>query len=134
MPVYEDVIAFQIQAITATTETPEFRALGVGGLFVVFRVQTQGTGTCALRLQGKEILANTFYTVNVDATGAAAGNNVWIFTPAGQRQPDGEAAATAATIVRQFVSLPPPDTFRFQLAKSDASSWEVGITFRRVGS
>lgn len=131
--VYEDVIALPLLSRTAGLSTDTYRMHGATGLYIMCRVKTAGTSTLTVRLFGIEPFESTEYQVNLDETlpTTIQTNHILVY-PGVALQPDGEAAATTVTAVRQVVGVPVPDKFRFTIVKGDASAWEFGLAFRRV--
>jgi len=136
--IYEDVIALSLAARApgAATEqaTSYFRALGANGLYILLHVSAIGTGNLTFRIYSREIFEGTDYQINLDhATPiTATGRYAHPLALGVARQPAGEAAVTVATAVKQTISLPAPDIFRFGVLHSDASAWTYGVSFKRV--
>lgn len=131
MEIFEDQIVIPLAAYTTSQSSPDARAHGAVGLYVLLHVTAAGTGTLTLRLMGKEPFEANYYAVNVDVTVTSATRHNWVFGPGVARQPDGEGASTVDPGVRQTVGIPIPDTFRVDVIKSDASSWTFGVSIKR---
>lgn len=131
MEIYEDQIVIPLAAYTATQSSPDVRAHGAGGLYVLLHVTAAGTGTLALRVLGKEPFEGNYYALNVDVTVTGATRHNWVFGPGVARQPAGEGASTVDPGVRQTVGIPIPDVFRVDVVKSDASAWTFGVSIKR---
>jgi len=134
MQVYEDQIVLPLATYggAGPINSPDQRAFGASGLYIVLHVKTAGTTTLALRIEGKEPFEGTYYQTNVDVTVTTAVRHMWIMGKDLAKTPPGEAAATIQSAVRQLVAIPPPDTFRISIAKGDTSDWVFGVTVRRV--
>lgn len=134
MEIYEEFIIIPIDTYggAGPISSGVLRAHGASGLLVTLYAKTAGTSTLAVRLMLKEIFENNFSAVNADATVTTASRYLWLFNPAGAKQPAGEGAATTTTLVKQFVGLAVPDWFRIDVAKGDTSDWVFGVSGRRI--
>ena len=130
---FGEEIALTLTARTATlTNSLRLRMQGARGILAVVHVKSVTTGTGRLSVSGIEPFAGNAFGINAATTFAAPGDYVYMIHPGAAKQPSGEAAATSHANLFMHVGIVVPELFLLSLVKSDASSWEYGVSFRRL--
>lgn len=129
---FELQIALPLAARTATTNSNFYRMNGARGLQCVVHVKSVTTSTGRLAVSGVEPFGGNAFGINATSTFTATGDYVYVFHPGCAKQPVGESAATSHGNIFQHVGLVVPELFLLSFVKGDASSWEFGVSFRRL--
>jgi hypothetical protein len=128
----EEIAHIPLASYTATQNGLTRNGMGARGVFVCVYVKTAGTGTITPFLSALASLSGNFSQINQNKTISVAGTYFFAWYPSDQRQPTGEAAASIHANCQQMADVILPAAFRVGFVKSDASAWEVGVSFRRI--
>lgn len=129
---HEQSVSIPLSSYTASVTGRNERSEGARGLFVVVRVKTAGTGTITPFLTLLEPFQSVPSQQSQNVNISTAGTFFLVIHPFAAKRPAGEAANTVHANCIQTVDTLPPDRFRFNVNKSDGSTWEFGVSFQRL--